>query len=227
MLFIGQMQIGELKQHFKTSEQFKGKGILYFFGSIRISNGKYHNLDSIVVLYSEATKDLVTIDLPTDLNEYGIFEETGMKMAEEITIPDCQSSLWTGDSLTHEEYESFREIDDFFEYYNRTRTINYLQLLGCPKSVQQCVSLEAEIKHSGLDWPDTAQWEKVVQELTPKAREWKLVLMLDVMNKYFRRLSNFNGIFNEYMDGSFYVMIRKADFENMYFKNSVSIYQST
>ena len=227
LLFIGQMHVGELKQHFKTSQEFKGKGILYFFGTISVSDDKYHGFESIVVLYSEATKDLVTIELPADLTEYGIFEETGMVITEEITMPDCESSLWTGKELTEEEYDSSRIIDGFVEYYNWSRTVEYLQLLGCPQSVQHCVLLEAEIKHSGLDWPNTEQWKKVVTELTPKPREWKVVLTLDIMQKYFRSLSNFKGIFNEHMDGWFYVMIKKADFDAMNFKNTVSIYQST
>ena len=227
LLFIGQMHIGELKQHFKTCQEFEGKGILYFFGSTRASHDKYYGFESIVVLYSEATKDLATVELPPDLKEYGVFAETGMVITEEITLPDCQSSLWTGEEITDEEYESCRIIDGFVEYYNWSRTMDYLQLLGCPKSIQQCVLLETEIRHSGRSWPGTDEWEKVVKELTAKAREWKVVLMLDVMQKYFKTLSNFKGVFNEYMDGCFYVMIRKMDFDNMKFGNTVSIYQST
>jgi uncharacterized protein YwqG len=227
LLFIGQIHIGELKQRFKTSEQFKGKGILYFFGTIRIYDGKYHSFENIVVLHSEHSHNLKTTDLPADLNEYGIFEETSVDITEEITIPDMDTSLWQGERMTDEEYDSFQNIDSFLEYYNWSRTIEYSQLLGHPESIRRCVLLETQIKHAGLPWPTTEEWEKVVTSLTPHAKQWKMVLMLDVSNKYFRGLSKFNGEFNQYMDGNFYVMIKKTDFDAMNFNNTVSIYQST
>lgn len=227
LLFIGQMHIGELKQRFKTSEQFKGNGILYFFGTPRIYDEKYHSFENIRVLYSEATRGLASINLPEDLRRYGTFEETRLNIMEEITIPDLDTSLWPGEKMADEESDSFREIELFCQYYNWTRTMEHLQLLGYPESIQHCVFLETEIRQTRGTWPKEDEWEQVVKAATPNTKQWKMVLMLDTNSHYFRRLSNFNGIFNEYMDGNFYVMIKKVDFDTMNFKNTVSIYQST
>ena len=54
-----------------------------------------------------------------------------------------------------------------------------------------------------------------------------MLLTLDIMNKYFRKLSKFSGEFNQYMDGNFYVLIKNTDFDWMNFNTTVSIYQST
>lgn len=226
LLFIGQMHIGELKQRFKTCQQFKGNGILYFFGTTEVSNDVYHGVKSLMVQYSEATKDLHPVALPKDLVDYGIFEEIGMDILEEITIPDTDSSFWPGETITDEERESFNKLYFFLEPYT-WNLIDYLQLLGNPASVQQCVLFEAQLSHLGKAWPSTDEWEQVVQETRPLAKEWKMLLTLDIMNEYFRKLSKFSGEFNEYMDGNFYLLIKKADFDMMKFDNTVSIYQST
>ena len=227
LLFIGQMHIGALKQRFKTCQRFKGNGILYFFGAREVTHDIYHGFKSIMVQYSEATKDLHPVALPKDLDEYGIFEEAGMDILEEITIPESDSSLWPGGEMTDEERESFNELYFFLEYYNWSRTMDYLQLLGNPASVQHCVLFQAQLSHLKQPWPSTEEWERVVREVKPHAKEWKMLLTLDIMNKYFRKLSKFSGEFNQYMDGNFYVLIKNADFDWMNFNTTVSIYQST
>ena len=105
--------------------------------------------------------------------------------------------------------------------------MDYLQLLGNPASVQHCVLFQAQLSHLKQPWPSTEEWERVVREVKPHAKEWKMLLTLDIMNKYFRKLSKFSGEFIQYMDGNFYVLIKNADFDWMNFNTTVSIYQST
>jgi hypothetical protein len=54
-----------------------------------------------------------------------------------------------------------------------------------------------------------------------------LIFELDPIDDYFRELSEYEGEFNEYMDGRFYVMIHKEDLKKMDFSKTLTIYQGT
>lgn len=243
-LFIGQIHIGELNQWFEAAKELEGKGILYFFGTIKVKEeGQYHNFEDILVYYSEKTNDLTTADLPGDLRAYGVLAEKDVMVMEDIAIPPALgSSLWPGEKMSADEFESYCCIEDLLVYHYTKSTCltpdfdEILLLLGHPIQIQGCVLFETELKHSGQGWyhPDYGKesyspekWEEIKMKATPMAKQWRLLFEFNPANNFFRQLSNFNGYFNQSKDGSFYVIIKQEDLNDLNFSATETIYQNT
>ena len=227
-LFIGQLHIKELHEYFSTSREFAGDGVLYFFGTV-VKDDEFHSYGDISVKYVENEDEMELIKLPTDLEEYGILQETDMFIAEVLNIPPSESSLWEGEDMDDEERNSYHHLEGLLSRYNM---FYGSKVLGHPHQIQGCVLLETEFKHENKGWYDPSfnsdndeEFTQQVREATPSARRWRVLFEMD--GDSFRELSNFQGSFNEYNDGRYYVMIRQEDLDQMDFSKTVTIYQCT
>lgn len=115
-------------KRFQTIKQFKGEGVLYFFGTI------CHILEvprfkDILVCYLEQTNDFTTIDLPADIEKYGVFTETDLLIKEEINIPQWNTPLWIGAKMSSEEFESYIDIKNLINHYNYNTYQPYYALM--------------------------------------------------------------------------------------------------
>jgi uncharacterized protein YwqG len=229
-LFICQIHIHEFNKWFKATKQFEGDGVLYFFGSIRQNNG-YHSFDDLIVVYSDERESMGAVMLPEDIIEYGTFGEQDMMVIEEVNIPGSNCSLWEGAPLTDAERRSYYTIESIIEKYSFFKGP---KLLGHPEQIQGCVLLETELKRLKKGWYnaddyDQEKWEEIIKQASPEARKWRLLLQISLNDDgdYFQQLSSFKGKFNEYNGGSYFLMVKQADLEQMKFSDCESMNQST
>jgi uncharacterized protein YwqG len=234
-LFIGQIHLGEFNQWFDSTRELAGRGILYFFGSIRVSHNTYYSFDEICVRYSEETKDLTEISLPDDIKEYGVFEEKNITAVEEISLPPLSSTIVEQENWDDEKPSLYRRLEMLTEVYNyfdppQGNYFDCIRLLGFPQPVHHCVQSETVQKNLRQGWydPDKTHNEKPI-EMTPdrvaEILEWRHLFSFPA--ELFRKMSAFRGQFNEHMDGIFYVMVKDTDLKKMIFDNTESVYQST
>jgi uncharacterized protein YwqG len=217
-LFIGQLFIREFNKFFKTTKEFKSDGIIYFFGSIE--KEEYDGFkDNLTAIYSEETENLQIIPLPEELENYGVFAERDLIVSEEVHIPTYETSFFDYRKLTREELDSYHYIEAILANYNY---LEGSELLGIPNQIQGCVFLETEMKKEKLDFKTMD--ENLAQK---NALAWRQLLGIDLSDEYFKELSNFDGVFNEYSDGRMYLMIKEEDFKNMDFSNSETVGQYT
>jgi uncharacterized protein YwqG len=227
-LFICQIHLAEINQGIEITKEFKEKGVLYFFATIKTED-EYEAFDEVIVLYSNTTDKLNLLSLPDDLIDYGVFEEMDLTFIEEINLPPGETSLWQFEEMTNDERNSYWYIEAIT---NTLNTSNGSKLLGHPSQIQGCVLLEAELKSTKKGWYasgefDNDDYTELVKETEPKAIKWRQLFDLDPSDDYFRKLSSYDGDFNEYRDGRFYIMIRQEDLTKMNFKNIETVYQCT
>ena len=230
-IFIGQININELNQWSQASKEFKETGVLYFFATIVKEDEEedYESFGEIIVKYSSATDELVQIELPADVNEYGVLEEKDVMVVEEINVPTYDSSLWNLEKMSDDERNRYWYIEAIIRQLS---CFSGPKLLGHPNQIQGCVLLEAEFKSTKKGWFDPNGFDsensgEIVKAAEPRARTWRHLLEIDPLDDYFRKLSNYEGEINEYMDGRIFVMIRQEQLEKMDFDNTVTIYQCT
>jgi len=227
-IFICQIQLSELNQWFQATKEFNGTGVLYFFATIK-KRDEYPSFDEILVLYSDKIGTKQELNLPNDINNYGVLEEKDLMVAEEVDIPPSETSLWSMNEMTKDERNCFSYIEEIICQLN---VFGGSKLLGYPEQIQGCVLFEAELKSTKKGWYDPNGLEEgkfleLTKELAPKAVQWRQLLDIDPSDDYFRKLSNYDGEFNKHMDGKFYLMIRQEDLEKMDFSKTVTIYQCT
>jgi uncharacterized protein YwqG len=227
-LFICQVHLAEVNQWFETTKEFKEKGVLYFFASIK-SEDEIQVFNDIIVLYSNNIDNLKELNLPDDLKDFGVFEQMNLMVAEEINLPPSETSLWQFEQMTNEERNKYWYVEAII---NRINVFSSSKILGHPSQIQGCVLLEAELKSTKKGWYDpngfdNDNFKELVKEVEPKAIKWRHLFDIDPLDEYFRKLSGYDKEFNQYMDGRFYVMIKQEDLDAMNFKNIETVYQCT
>lgn len=227
-IFLCQLNISEFNQWFQATKEFNGTGVLYFFATIK-KEDEHESFDEILVLYSDKIKNIKEVGLPGDIHEYGVLEEKDLMVAEEINIPPCETSLWGMSEMTKDERNRYWYIGAIISQLN---VFNATKILGHPDQVQGCVLFESELKSAKKGWYDSNGFENeklqdIVKEIEPEAVHWRHLLDIDPLDDYFRKLSNYEGEFNEYMDGKFYLMVRQEDLAKMDFSKTGTIYQCT
>ena len=227
-IFIGQIHIKELNEWFKATKEFGKVGVLYFFGTV-VNDDGYYSYGDIIVKYSDNVSDTKKITLPADLIEFGTLKEFDMRVVEEINIPPQDSSLWTVTEMTIPERNSYWHLDAILSGYNHFHST---KILGHPNQIQSCVLLETELKHNQLCWfakdynpNDEEGMRRTMNENVLNCRDWRLLFEMD--GDAFSELSAFEGTFNEYNDGKYYLMIKQTDLDNMNFDNTETLYQCT
>ena len=231
-IFIAQINIAELNQWSQATKEFKETGVLYFFATIKNADedeDEYESFEEIIVKYSSATDNLIQIELPDDIKEYGVLEEKDLMIAEEINIPAKETSLWNLKEMSDDERNRYWYMEAIIGEMN---CFSAPKLLGHPNQIQGCVLLEAELKSTHQGWFDPNGFDRensgdIVKAAEPGARTWRHLFEIDPLNEYFRKLSNYDGEINEYMDGRFFVMIKQEHLEKLDFNNTVTIYQCT
>lgn len=227
-IFIGQIHIKELNEWVKATKEFSNDGALYLFGTVVDYDG-YYSFGDLIVKYSNNVSNTEQVNLPADLNKFGTLKEYDMRIVEEINIPPQKSSLWIDTEMTGSELNSYWHLQEIlrgYTYFNSTK------ILGHPNQIQGCTLLEAELKHNQLGWfandynpNDQEGLIRTMNENIPKCRDWRLLLEMD--GDAFSELSAFEGTFNKYNDGTYYMMIKQTDLDNMNFDNVETIYQCT
>ena len=228
LLFIGQVDLSEVAPHLSSIKAIGTEGILYLFGRIH-QEEDLHQLHHIFAFYAPQDISLYEQKLPEDLSEYGSFREMSMMVFDEWNVPSNESSLWEGDPMTKTEDQSYIYFASILDTYNQ---FGGAKLLGHPNPIQGCVLMETILRKHKKAWynpqgynPD--DYATITNPLLPETKEWKLLFELDAEDDYIRKLSNFKGVFNEGMDGRYYLMIREEDLEQLNFKNTLTVYQAT
>jgi uncharacterized protein YwqG len=227
-IFICQVHISEFNQWFQATKEFNGTGVLYFFATIK-KEDEYESFDDIRVLYSDKIENIKELSLPDDINDYGVLEEKDLMVAEEVNIPPNETSLWGLTEIANDERNRYWYIEAIISQLN---VFSASKILGHPNQIQGCVLLESELKSTQKGWYDpngfeNDKFQELIKELEPQAVRWRHLFDIDPLDDYFRKLSNYDGEFNQYMDGRFYSMIRQENLENMDFSKTVTIYQCT
>jgi uncharacterized protein YwqG len=168
------------------------------------------------------------IQIPDDLKDYGFFEEYDLTIHQEFNIPPQESSLWLQPDMTDYERNEYWELRAILKEYNYH---SGAKLFGHPEQIQGCVLYETVIKKQKLLWygaekvTDPKEFDEINKKVIEESKEWRILLEFDPCD--FKNTSNYKGVFNDYMSGRFYLLIRKNDLENMKFDNVESIYQTT
>ncbi len=225
-LFIAQIHIGEFNQWHISTREFKGQGVIYFFGTIVGEYGSHH-LKEILVRYSDQISEVQEIPLPEGLKDFGTYPEMDLMIFEEMNIPGSQGCLVDHENLIDDDEVLYDEIEEILNSFYNPESF---RLLGHPNSVQHCVQFEAERKQQKVlfyrdEEFDNDSFMEGYLKLRPLSLDWRLLLELDAMA--FPKLPGYNGDFNAGMDGVFFVMIREKDLEDMRLEEVVSVYQST
>lgn len=237
--FLGQLHIGELNQHFSTTRRLRGDGVLYFFATIAVDEEdgweprlRYSYYEGLVE-YAGEVKNGQPVPLPEDVQQFGAHRAHDLHIVERLSIPDIDTSRWEGPEMTEEERSIYRELDAILEEYceySNSHGLSGNKLLGHPFQVQGCVLLEAEFKQHGRGWytgkggyvdPDHIAAE--TKALAPQSRSWQVLFEFDAF--CVPELPDFDGSFNEYESGRYYIMIQTEDLERMDFSKTITIYQ--
>jgi uncharacterized protein YwqG len=231
-LFIGQLNLAELD--LESIQGLPASGMLYFFGTTKVTYENYHSLDEILVSYERESFDAETVALPDDISEYGFFAEKGLLIQGEISLPPDESTQelsWDFEDEELDAYNNFREIVNEYGLFDPPEGNYYdrMKFMGHPQQLNGCVLIENVLKYSKLGWysSDQQQREKILEITTAmreEAREWRHLFSFSVDE--LRDLSNFEG-FQEYLDGFFNVLIKKTDLKNLDFGNVRTVYQQT
>jgi uncharacterized protein YwqG len=227
-LFLLQIDLAELKQRFETAKQIKGQGILYFFGTVKADYSEYRSFDNIIVRYTEEIDELLTVSLPEDLLQYGVFEEKVVLAVETVSIPASNSEISEAHGI--DQMSSYWELENMLRYLYDYRELELddLILLGHTHDVQG--GIVSQVKRRQFEQGQFSESSNTKISKEPDEygsldeMQWRPLLQLET--SHFRRLSNSSREFNQFLDGVFYVMIKQSDLEQMNF-DTETIYQST
>ena len=236
--FLGQLHIGELNQRYSTTRRFRGDGVLYFFATIAVDEDGWeprYSYCDVLAEYVGEVRNVHPVPLPEDVQQFGAHREHDLRIVERLSIPPIDTSLWEGPEMTEEERSTYAGLhailEEYYEYSDSSR-MSGNRLLGHPCPLQGCVLLEAELQLHRRGWyapgPGEVDPDHLVEEakaLAPQSRSWKVLFECDKFT--LPELPQFDGSFNEYGSGRFYVMIQTEDLERMDFSKTITVYQDT
>lgn len=228
-IFLAQIHLAEFKQYFEAPKELKGDGILYFFATIKIDvEDAITHFDGVKVVYSAQTNDLIQHNLPADLENFGCLQESSLRVAEIIDFPYMDSVLWQHGAKTQEVISNFHEVSEVLKEVQRYQGAKFL---GNAEQMQLCVLTEAEMRATKTGYFSDKKLseeliDEAIREAELQAKRWRHLWQLNLGGaEFFSNLTQFEGKFNEYVDGCLYVMITQEDLQNMNFENIVNVYQ--
>ena len=227
-LFLFQLDLGELSNKLESTQQIGGQGFIYVFGALNDSE-TYPEIQNLSIRFVSQNYDLHPVELPNDLKKIGTFPEMDLMLVDEWNLPPNETSLWEGAEMTRKEEEEYSYLVSILNSYNGLQGI---RLLGHPDQIQGCVLLETVLKEQQQAWYnpngfDQADFEKIIEELKPLTKDWQMFLELDADENFIKNLPNFKGSFNEYIDGKYFLMIKKEALRILDFSNLQMIHQAT
>lgn len=230
-IFLAQIHLAELKQYFDAPKELNGNGILYFFATIRNDiEADFSHFAEIKAVYASQTDNLVQHALPADLQGFGALKESSLRVAEIVDFPYIESALWEIDARTKDENDNFWHIMEMLQTFQNYQGAKFL---GQAYQMQNCVLIEAEmyVTKTGYFSNEKLPHEKILEDMNnaaPNAIRWRHLFEINVFNTdFWSELTQYQGNFNEYLSGRFYLMIPQTDLEAMNFDNTVTIYQCT
>ena len=227
-LFLFQLDLGELSNELESSQQIGDQGFIYVFAALNDSE-TYPEIENLSFHFVPQNYDLQPVDLPDDLKDFGAYPEMDLMLVDEWNLPPNDTSLWQGDEMTRKEEEEYGYLVSILNSYNGMQGI---KLLGHPDQIQGCVLLEAVLKQQQQAWYnpkgfDQSDFETIIEKLKPLTTHWQMLLELDADENFMKNLPKFKGHFNEYIDGKFFLMIKKEALNILDFSKLMMIHQST
>jgi uncharacterized protein YwqG len=228
LLFVGQISIEELLTKTSIINPFPvNSGIIYIFATIN----KYYEwqyFGKFQIIYSELTNNLKEIELPSDLIEYGVFDNYEVTFNNSLSIPALESALTLSMNFEEEETIEYEFLVASLEFYKQDSSLAIIQH---PVPVQSCITIAAaEMLDKKREKPEEDFYNFAynnTENLNTIYNEW--IQLLSFCPEYqFSNLSNFKGEnqFNE-TEAELYLMIRKNDLLKFDFTNIQTVGQST
>jgi hypothetical protein len=227
-LFICQLHLGALK-HFPTVKDFRGDGILYFFGTIGRDN-RENVFGDILVGYADKIDDLHFVTLPGDLVNYGTYPQKQLVFDEQLALPE-DDDHFVGDQIAHgEEYDCYSYLTSLLWYFNWEQIF---ALLRPAMQIPSSYFFSAYLRHNNLDYHAWTHVDKVLrtqnyEELKAnamamaKSMQWRHLFEFQSTPGDVFQLSNIKGEFDRYQSG-YTVIISQQDLNNMDFGKVISI----
>lgn len=227
-LFICQLHLGALKQ-FPTMKDFRGDGILYFFGTIGRDN-REGVFGDILVRYADITDNLDFVTLPDDLVHYGTYPQKQLVFDEQLALPE-EDDDFVGDQIAGgEEYDCYSYLTSLLWYFNWEQIF---ALLRPAVQIPTSFFFSAYLRHNNLDhqaWTDvdkafrTKKFEEVQANAMAMAKsmQWRHLFDFGSSPSDNFKLSNLKGEFDRYQEG-YTVIISQQDLNNMEFGKVISI----
>jgi uncharacterized protein YwqG len=216
LLFIGQVSIDEIIEDTHINNFFPVKsGILYFFSTISL-NRETEYIGNIVVKYSSEIENLDISNIPTDLENYGSFQNNYFKFFSTLSLPDRNSGVIIDQEFDAKEKDDYELMCNCLNFYNQNVDVRFLEH---PLQMQNCPAFEAEMymQHNLgkplKDFPIEESEEKLFNK-------WMQLLHFSPYDDLLK-LSNEEKNAKFYLpEISAYVMIKKEDFNQMDFSNT-------
>jgi uncharacterized protein YwqG len=227
-LFICQFHLGALK-HFPTMKEFRGDGILYFFGAIggSVSSDVFGD---ILVRYADKVDSLHFVTLPDDLVDYGTYPQKQLVFDEQIAMPEGDDNFVPDEIPSGEEDDCYHYLASLLWHFNREQIF---ALLRPSAQIPPAYLFSTYLRYANLtyhDWSDVdiSVSQKKFEQLKAdgmemaKTLQWRHLFDFESQPRDTFQLNNFKGDFDRYQEG-YTVMISQKDLDNMDFSKVITI----
>lgn len=182
MSFLGQINLEDLSE-LASAGSLPSSGRIYFFYDVEEMTWGYDpdDKDTWRVLYWNGPReDLARRPFPEDLERDYTFFPCSLEFREELSLPPYNSLQIEDLGLSDDDVDKYVDYLDSFYDEELTEHVPVHQILGHPDPIQNEMQLECQLASNGLNVGSPSGYEDPrVEELSPGARDWMLLLQLD------------------------------------------------